>query len=308
MTEAKGDEPAVDKGSDRMESAMQEAMEAVEAREAEARGEIEINDDDDGESEDGELELEVGGDAGDDDDSDAAPNKDAPPKKDAATAVTESLLKAKHELEEVVDQTRKEVDRLKNKWLRAAADLENFKKRARRDRDRDKKFANEGLLKDMLPVFDDMELTLQALNSAGDEATVEGLIEGVQLVHKKFLQQLAKNGVTTFESSGSGFDPMQHEAVSQVHSEDVAAGGVASQVRRGFFLNERLLRPALVTVSLGTATPTEGAEAKGDEAEGDAADEGATDDNADESAAADDGKAEDSSADDSSEDQGDKDS
>jgi molecular chaperone GrpE len=97
-------------------------------------------------------------------------------------------------------------------------------------------------------VVDDLERAVAALGAAeGGDAR---LVEGVRMVQRKFLAQLEKHGVTTFEAEGTAFDPGQHEAVQQVNAP-AAAGTVVTQLQRGFMLHERLLRPALVVVSLG---------------------------------------------------------
>ena len=167
---------------DRLAEAMAQAMEAVEAREAEARtDQPEVEDDSD---EDGEVEMDVGG----TDDGQQAPPaesseeapKPAPAKaKDAGEAVTEALLKAKNELEDLLERAKADASKLKNKWLRAAADLENYKKRARRERDDIVKFGSERIIKDMLPVLDDMDRTVEAMESSEMPDEVESLLDGV---------------------------------------------------------------------------------------------------------------------------------
>jgi len=276
---------------------MKDAVEAVEKRERsdddddEVEVEVEASSGDDaggddagGEDaasgDDAEVEVEVRADA-----AEKKPKPDKPkakPKVDAQAAVTEAIIKAKQELEAVLEQTQKEARTLHDKWLRAAADLQNYKKRSARERKDVVKFANEKLLNAMLPVFDDLDRTIEHMSTSPD-ASKETLLEGVTLVRKKFLGQLEKQGVTTFESVGTAFDPAQHEAVQQVHSDDVGLGGVAAELRRGFFLNERLLRPAMVTVSMG-APPEESTEERttidpnpdtdGDTAEAKASEEG----------------------------------
>lgn len=199
-----------------LESAMKEAVEAMEAREG--------------------VEVEV----------------DAPGKS-ASDAVTEALFQAKKELEQVLEQTKKEAEHMRDKWMRAAADLENFKKRAAREREETVKYGNERLLKDFLPVIDDLELAVGAAERADDkEKAADQLTDGVKMVLKKFVGQLEKHNVTTFEAVGEPFDPNLHEAVQQMNS-DVEAGKVFQQLQRGFKINERLLRPAMVVVSLGPA-------------------------------------------------------
>jgi molecular chaperone GrpE len=192
-------------------------------------------------------------DASPDDPQDPGEDPDQPesPKKSAASAVTESLIDAKHELEQVLKQTQEEAKSLRDKWLRAAADLENYKKRAIREREEVVKFGNERLLRDFLPIIDDLDRFLSS--ATADDAKSQGLMEGLKLIQKKFLDQLEKHSVTSFSAVGQPFDPNNHEAVQQVHSDAQPMGTVVNQLQRGFHLAGRLLRPALVTVSLGPA-------------------------------------------------------
>lgn len=170
-------------------------------------------------------------------------------RKDAGAAVTEALIEAKKELEAALQQTQKEAEGFREKWLRSAADLENYRKRAQRERDEVEKFANEKLLKDLIPVLDDLDRALEMVGTepSGDAAQI---VDGMKLVHKKFVSALEKHGVTTFESKGEAFDPALHEAVQQVHA-DTPPGTVAAELQRGWMIAGRLLRPAMVTVSLG---------------------------------------------------------
>lgn len=168
----------------------------------------------------------------------------------AGEAVTESLLKAKNELQEVLKQTQTEAQSMRDKWLRAAADLENYRKRAQKEREDVVKFGNERLLKDFLPVVDDLERVVSSSSKASLDPQSQAVIDGVRLVSKKFLDQLEKHGVTSFDSQGKAFDPNLHEAVQQVASSQ-PMGTVVDQLQRGFMLGGRLLRPALVTVSIG---------------------------------------------------------
>ncbi len=198
-----------------LESAMKDAVEAVEAREAPA----------------------------------------TPPaaKPSAADAVTEALIASKKEMEEVLEQTKKEAEHLREKWMRSAADIANYKKRVAREREETVKFANERLLKDFLPIIDDLELAVDAASRVEDkEKAADQLTDGMKLVLKKFMSQLGKHNVTPFDSVGEGFDPNLHEAVQQMHGE-VEQGKVSQQLQRGFKLQDRLLRPAMVVVSLGPA-------------------------------------------------------
>jgi molecular chaperone GrpE len=229
---------------DDLSKAMADAVRAVEARERGASGDLPA-------PEDEATTDDMPSDA-----PQASAKPDKPEGKSANDAVTEALIKAKHELESVLEQTQTEAKSLRDKWLRAAADLENYKKRAQKERDEVVKFGNERLLKDFLPVIDDLDRVVSTSGVTSSEQQAQALIEGTKLVLKKFFDQLEKHGVVTFKSEGETFDPNLHEAVQQVHS-DLPAGKVVTQLQRGYQLSGRLLRPALVTVSLGPAKPAD---------------------------------------------------
>lgn len=186
--------------------------------------------------------LEVGDES--DDEEEVAPEGD--PNPGDATA---ALMGAKSELDAVLKKTQEESKQLKERWLRAAADLENYRKRAAREREEVVQFGNERLLKEFLPVLDDLDRSLDAVTTTSADNTV--LLEGLRMVSKKFLATLEKHGVSTFTVLGESFDPTRHEAVQQIYSGEVPAGAVATELRRGYLLNGRLLRPAMVAVSLG---------------------------------------------------------
>ena len=142
---------------------------------------------------------------------------------------------------------RETLERLKEEHervLRAAADLDNYKKRAARERDEVQKFANERLLKDLLPVLDGLD---RALAAAPPE---DPLAEGVRLVRASLEQALAKHGITAFSAMGEKFNPAFHEALLQVPTGDDAPGTVVLEHARGFRLHDRLVRPAMVGVAV----------------------------------------------------------
>ncbi len=144
---------------------------------------------------------------------------------------------------------REMMDKIKDaheKMLRAAADLENFKKRAAKEKEEVQRFGSERLLKDLLPVVDNLARALEHSKSAAD---FESLIEGVGMTRKLFEDTLSRHGVKVLTSVGKAFDPRFHEAMQQVETGELPPGHVVSEVVRGFTLNERLIRPALVVVS-----------------------------------------------------------
>ena len=135
---------------------------------------------------------------------------------------------------------------LQDKYLRLAAEFDNYKRLSQREQRDYARFANEGILKDLLPIIDNLE---RAVRSSKDKQGRDGLIQGVQLTLKQFIEVLAKFGVRPIPSVGQPFDPSCHEAVARVESNTVPAGSVVEEFQRGYYLHDRILRPAMVTVS-----------------------------------------------------------
>ncbi len=147
---------------------------------------------------------------------------------------------------ETMERLREEHDR----FLRAAADLENTRKRAQRERDEVQRFGNERLLKDLIPVLDNLERALAA--AAADDP----LSGGVRLVLRGLEEALGRYGVKAFSAMGQPFDPRLHEALLQIPAEGgKAPGTVVLEHGRGFLLNDRLVRPAMVGVAVAAAAP-----------------------------------------------------
>lgn len=144
-----------------------------------------------------------------------------------------------------VERLRAEVEQIKADALRERADLENQRKRVARDIEQARKFANEKLLGDLLPVFDSLDAGLAA---AGSEPNP--LREGMELTYKQLLKVAADNGLVLLDPAGQAFNPEHHQAISQVPAPaGVAPGAVVTVFQKGYLLNERLLRPALVVVA-----------------------------------------------------------
>ncbi len=148
-------------------------------------------------------------------------------------------------------ETQKKLEEAHDRWVRAVADLENYRKRAQRERDEVQKFGVEKLVKDLLPVVDNLDRALAA--AAADDP----LVAGVKLVRSSFEQALARHGVKAFSAMGQPFDPAQHEALMQVASADAAPGTVVVEHARGFTLHERLIRPAMVGVAVAAGKGAE---------------------------------------------------
>ena len=132
--------------------------------------------------------------------------------------------------------------------LRVTADFENFKKRAARERTEAAQYANASLLQKLLPVLDNFEMAQTAAQSAqGDK--LESLQTGIAMVQTQLKTALTEAGLEEMDASGKPFDPNFHEAVSQQETADAPEGQVIQQIRKGYKLRERLLRPAAVIVA-----------------------------------------------------------
>jgi molecular chaperone GrpE len=135
-----------------------------------------------------------------------------------------------------------------DRLLRTTADFDNFKKRAARERQDAVKFANEGLIQKIIPILDNFEMAQASAQSSGADA-IQSLKTGIAMVQQQLKSVLAEAGVEEVEAAGKPFDPNLHEAVSQQESAEVPEGHVAQQLRKGYKLRERLLRPATVIVA-----------------------------------------------------------
>jgi len=131
-------------------------------------------------------------------------------------------------------------------FLRERAELENFKRRMQREQAESLRFANEPLIRDLLPVLDNLE---RAVGHAQGGGNGQPLVEGVALVVRSLLDALEKYGVTRVTAKGEPFDPTRHEAMAQAESTEVAPNTVLDEYRPAYLLHGRLLRPALVTVA-----------------------------------------------------------
>jgi molecular chaperone GrpE len=168
------------------------------------------------------------------------------------------------DLEATLAAKEKEVERLQDRLLRLQAEFENFKRRAARDKTEFLKFANEGVLLEMLPVLDNLE---RAIASARAEAGSTSLIEGIDMVVRLFRTGLEKFGVRPIQAVGSPFDPAVHQAVAQVETAAGEDNQVLEEIQRGYLLEGRVLRPAMVKVSrVGAPAASAGAEGEGEQA------------------------------------------
>jgi molecular chaperone GrpE len=161
----------------------------------------------------------------------------------------------------------KDYQDLYQKYIRLAADFENYKKRLAKEKADVVAYGNEELIKALLNVIDNLE---RALDHANADEDPKPLIEGVKLVHKQFLSCLEKFGVQFVDASpGEEFDPRLHQAIERVESPDFTPGLIISEMLRGYTLKDRLLRPALVVVSKGPSGAGETDQSQSGTASGD---------------------------------------
>jgi len=154
-----------------------------------------------------------------------------------------------------------ERDETKDRMLRIAADFENWKKRAQKELTDKSNEARERVLKDMLEVIDNLERAVAMQTGGNGGVDGPAVLKGVDLVLRLFKQKLERYEVRPFEATGQPFDPRVHEAISKVPHPEIPAGSVAAELQKGYRVGERLLRPALVSVSAGNgkpAAPSEG--------------------------------------------------
>lgn len=168
-----------------------------------------------------------------------------------AAADDEALEKLQRQLEAKELEAKENYDRL----LRQAAEMENFKKRTAREKADAIRYGNESLVKDLLPALDNLERALDYAKGGGDG---KPLLEGIELVLKSLVETLGKHGVTQISALGERFDPERHEAIAQIESREHDPHSVVQEHQKGYYLLDRLLRPAQVIV----AKPPENKEEK----------------------------------------------
>jgi len=154
-------------------------------------------------------------------------------------------------LREALEAKTREVEAQQDRYLRTVAEFDNVRKRSAREREEYTRYANESLLRDMLPVLDNLDRALQAARSEPPTS----LTTGVELIQRELLRVLEKFGLTSFTSVGQPFDPERHEAVARVQSAELPDMTVAGETARGYLLHGRILRPAMVSVAMAPDGP-----------------------------------------------------
>jgi molecular chaperone GrpE len=175
-----------------------------------------------------------------------------------AETVEVEVLSAEPAPDETLANLRQEAEQNRDLYLRARADLENYRKRAQRDKEDLAKFANENILREILPVLDNLERAVE--HAAKDDNAQGSLLEGVRMTVDMFGRLIERFGVIPITTLGEIFDPSRHEAVGQIESAEHTPNTVVQELQKGYLLNDRLLRPAMVMVAKAPASPPESAE------------------------------------------------
>jgi molecular chaperone GrpE len=167
-------------------------------------------------------------------------------------AAAGSLAREIEKLAIELEQRMKEAEEASDKYRRTYADFENYRKRMQRDQTEFRKYANEQMALELLPVIDHLSLALQHAKEGG--ACGDALLQGVEMVYKQFRDVLEKFGIKPFKAEGETFDPAMHEAMMQVETSDVPENMVVQVFQDGYLYHEKVLRHAKVGVSKKSAT------------------------------------------------------
>ncbi len=155
-------------------------------------------------------------------------------------------------LKNTLKNLKKDFDDLNSNYLKNLADSENFKKRMNRDKEESLKYANEKLLKDLLPVLDFLDMAISHSSyylEQDNSGNLKSFVEGIKLAYAEFVKVLKNHFVESVETAGKMFDPNFHEAVEMVESYNEPEGKILEEKRKGYIYKERLLRPAMVSIA-----------------------------------------------------------
>jgi molecular chaperone GrpE len=154
---------------------------------------------------------------------------------------------------DTLEECRRELAEKNDRLLRALAEADNIRRRAQRDREESVRYAAEALVRDFIPILDNLDRALEAARAAGEKSSI---VDGVELIRRESLKVLEKHGVTRYGALGQTFDPNQHEAIARVVSPDKEPGTVVGEIAAGYSMRGRVIRAAQVAVA---AAPDEDA-------------------------------------------------
>lgn len=147
---------------------------------------------------------------------------------------------------ERISELENELAEMKNRYLRAQADLENFRRRTRKEKEEQAKYAGMALIKELLPALDNLE---RALDASRDGDSSDGLAKGVEMVNQQIFDILSQAGLKVIPAVGEPFNPEFHEAVMQVESDEFDSGIVVEELQKGYQMKDRVIRASMVKVS-----------------------------------------------------------
>lgn len=168
------------------------------------------------------------------------------PNRGAASASEPPAAPEPEAPQDPLEAARGEVQRIRDQLLRTAADFDNFRKRTRKEAQEGERRAKEDFLRELLPVFDNLE---RAAQHAGTATDLKSLSDGISMVVRLFVDTLGRLGVERVSALGQAFDPALHEAVQHLETTEYPPGSVAAEVQPGYRMGERLVRPAMVVVA-----------------------------------------------------------
>ncbi len=184
-----------------------------------------------------------------------AADEEAPTVSDAEVSEENPVLSNLEQLQAALEAQQKVAKEAEEKYLRTLADHENYKKRMQKDQLDQIKYANERLIKEALPVIDNLE---RAITHSTETHDFDKMVEGVTMIHKQLLTVLDKFGVRPIECLNQAFDPFHHQSVGQVETEadsDIGDNEIVTEAQKGYFLNDKVLRPSLVMVAKKKQAP-----------------------------------------------------
>ncbi len=165
---------------------------------------------------------------------------------DAANAEADAAEAAEEPAEQDAEKLAGELADLNQRFLRVAADFENYKRRTAQEKDDLLKYSNAKLIGELLPVLDTFQL---ALKNPGGSPEAQNVVKGMEMIYRQMLQVLEQAGMSKIEAVGQPFDPKLHEAIMQVEDDSVPEDTVVEELRAGYMLKERVIRPSMVKVS-----------------------------------------------------------
>lgn len=152
------------------------------------------------------------------------------------------------EIEQKLEAASREAAENYDRLLRVSAEFENYKKRSVREMQDFRKYANQDLVKDLLPILDNLELALKSASE--EEKATNGLLEGIELTRREILRVLEKHNVKQIDALGVPFDPSFHEAVMREETDDHPENTVTTELQKGYLMHDRLIRPSMVAVAM----------------------------------------------------------